>query len=121
MYESPIEMIIGKIQTQMDDDIVKAVQAYHINVNKDELVKALRYDRDQYNNGYTDGRKSMTKCGEWKHTEAYPHKVYCSNCFATYLRNEEWAAELPIILHPNYCPNCGASMQTEQEGANHAG
>lgn len=46
MYESPIEMIIGKIQTQIDDDIVKAVRAYHINVDKDELVKALRYDRD---------------------------------------------------------------------------
>lgn len=54
--------------------------------------------------------------GKWIHTDAFPHKVYCSVCFATYLRNEKWAAELPITLHPNFCPNCGADMRGSADG-----
>ena len=53
--------------------------------------------------------------GKWIHTDASPHKVYCSVCFGTYLHNEKWAAELPITLHPNFCPNCGADMRGEKE------
>lgn len=38
-----------------DNDIYKAVQDVGINVNKEELLKALRYDRNQYDKGYSDG------------------------------------------------------------------
>lgn len=51
--------------------------------------------------------------GTWLHTEAAPHRVYCSACHETYLRNEKWAEELPIKLHPKYCPNCGAQMEVD--------
>ena len=46
--------------------------------------------------------------GVWLRTEAYPHRVYCSVCFATYLKNEKWIDELLVPM--NYCPNCGARM-----------
>ena len=52
--------------------------------------------------------------GKWLHTAAAPHRVYCSVCCETYLRNEQCAEELPIILHPNYCPSCGAQMEEGQ-------
>ena len=45
MYESPIKIITGKMQTQIDGDIYKAVQNVGINVDRVELLKALEYDR----------------------------------------------------------------------------
>jgi hypothetical protein len=61
------------------------------------------------------------KHGEWLKTDAYPHRVYCSLCYKTYVTNEE------IIRgrsdgHPTYCreakycPHCGAKMDLK-EGA----
>jgi hypothetical protein len=58
MYKSPIEIIYQRMQTQVDDDIVRAVQSYNINVDRDELIKALNYDRDQYRKGFEDGKKA---------------------------------------------------------------
>jgi hypothetical protein len=55
MYKSPIEIIYGQMQTQMEGDILRAVQNYGINVDKEELIRALQYDRDQYHKGFRDG------------------------------------------------------------------
>ena len=55
MYESPIKIITGKIQTQIDDEIYNAVQNVGINVDREELLKALEYDRGQYEKGFDDG------------------------------------------------------------------
>lgn len=57
MYKSPIELIIGKMQIQIDDDIYKTVQNIGINVDKEELLKALEYDRGQYEEGFREGKK----------------------------------------------------------------
>lgn len=55
MYESPIGIIYGEMQTQIENDVLKAVQRVGVNVNKEELLKALQYDREQYSKGYEDG------------------------------------------------------------------
>jgi hypothetical protein len=55
MYKSPIEVITQEITRQMDGQILKAVQAVDINVDKPELLRALQYDRHQYEKGYDDG------------------------------------------------------------------
>ena len=55
MYKSPIEIITGKIQIQIDDEIYRAVQNVGINVDKDELLKALEYDRRQFEKGWKEG------------------------------------------------------------------
>lgn len=58
MYKSPITLITEQIQKtiieQEENDIYRAVQKYEINVDKDELIKALKYDRRQYEKGYED-------------------------------------------------------------------
>ena len=54
-YQSPINVISQGIRTQMENDIFKAIQSYDVAVNKDELTKALKYDRDQYEKGFIDG------------------------------------------------------------------
>lgn len=61
MYKSPIqanyaEPIYEQIRDAFDNEVFKAVQAVNIEVDKDELIKALRYDRGQYDKGYWDGR-----------------------------------------------------------------
>lgn len=59
MYNSPIDTIVTQIQmqhkAQLENDIFKAVQNVGVNVDKDELLKALQYDRGQYDKGYKDG------------------------------------------------------------------
>ena len=55
MYESPIKLMETEWSTQMDGNILKAVKNVGINVDKDELLRALKYDRGQYDKGYRDG------------------------------------------------------------------
>ena len=55
MYESPITAILTDMETLYEKECVKVVQSCGFNVNKDELTKALQYDRKQYDKGYADG------------------------------------------------------------------
>ena len=54
MYKSPVEIIYGQMRTSVENDVVKAVMDVGINVDKDELIRALQYDRGQYEKGYQD-------------------------------------------------------------------
>lgn len=55
MYESPINIIQGEMQMWVEGETYKALQNVGIDVNKEELLKALQYDRGQYEKGYKDG------------------------------------------------------------------
>ena len=55
MYESPINIIISELCTNLESDCVKSVQRYGFDVDKEELARALCYDRKQYEKGHTDG------------------------------------------------------------------
>ena len=61
MYKSPIEKYLANVKMTVDDSIYKAVSQYGIKVDKDELLKALQYDRNQYETGYRDGYKARDK------------------------------------------------------------
>ena len=54
-YESPIRMIVGEMETKMEADTMSVIQRYGIDVDKEELIKALNYDREQYEKGYAEG------------------------------------------------------------------
>ena len=62
MYESPIDVVINKITEDLKktetDYIIRATKDIGINVDKVELLKALSYDRQQYEKGYLDGIKA---------------------------------------------------------------
>lgn len=58
-YESPIRMIVGEMETKMEADTMSVIQRYGIDVDKDELIKALNYDRQQYEKGYSDRGKMI--------------------------------------------------------------
>ena len=60
MYESPINMeyenpIYNAVQKELELNVLLAVQKIHISVDRDELIRALQYDRQQYEKGYADG------------------------------------------------------------------
>lgn len=50
-YDSPVKIIHQEIATQLDGEIMKCIQKYGIDVNKEELIKALTYDREQFDKG----------------------------------------------------------------------
>ena len=55
MYQSPIEIIHDNMRMEIEGEVYKAVQRVGVNVDKEELLKALQYDRGQYTNGFKDG------------------------------------------------------------------
>ena len=55
MYESPINQILGEMQVTYENECMKAVQSVGFDINKEELTKALMYDRNQYEKGYRNG------------------------------------------------------------------
>ena len=63
-YTSPIQLVLSDIQMKLEDDACEAVQSVGVNVDKDELIKALQYDREQYAKGFTDGYKQGIEMGK---------------------------------------------------------
>lgn len=65
MYEPPIEIMIkDKILTDIGEKTDNAImleitEQYGVYVDKEELAKALAYDRGQYDKGFADGRQSI--------------------------------------------------------------
>lgn len=64
MYESPIEMVsqitndfTRELIKNEEEAIMRAVCEVGILVDKEELIRALQYDRNQYEAGVTDGLK----------------------------------------------------------------
>lgn len=60
-YKSPIRLYWSDVETSFAEGVdgaivARAEQMLDIQIDKDELMKALKYDRDQYNKGYHDGR-----------------------------------------------------------------
>ncbi len=108
MYKSPIEIFcentLKDIVKQQDDYIFQEVQRIGVSVDKDELIRALQYDREQYEKGYADGKRDAVKYGLWTPLQINGHAfgVTCSEC------NTTWDDK------SNYCPNCGAKMDGER-------
>jgi hypothetical protein len=64
-YESPIHIIrecSRVVAAGIDDEVMKACMYVGIEVNKEELIKALEYDRDQYRKGFHDCLKVLHGC-----------------------------------------------------------
>lgn len=67
-YESPITVFVKQAAREIDDRkteyAVQYVNNMGIDVNKDELIKALAYDRGQYWRGFQDGVRHGTQLGK---------------------------------------------------------
>lgn len=86
MYESPINIITSELSMALsnafDGEVLKAVMQADVDVTREELVKALAYDRGQYTKGYEDGyadgqnaaRADLTFCKDCENWD-YPYSV----------------------------------------------
>lgn len=69
MYDSPINTYVctalddvaKKMAEKMENAIYEEVRHVGIYVDKKELIKALEYDRDQYQKGYDDAKRDISK------------------------------------------------------------
>jgi hypothetical protein len=62
MYKPVMEIISETIRDNFDSLVMKAVHEIGVEVDKEELIRALKYDRDQYEKGFRDGVVSVR---EW--------------------------------------------------------
>jgi len=73
-YESPITMYINHVTNQVIEERDNAVvgmvsEQIGLNIDKEELLKALQYDRDQFEAGYRKGYFAG-------HVDNYPHGLW---------------------------------------------
>lgn len=58
MYKSPVELFMSDIKLQINEKLEEAcytaVMEYFPSVDRGELLRALQYDRQQYEQGYRD-------------------------------------------------------------------
>lgn len=79
-YRSPIEVIQTQFQTRIEGEIYKAVMNVGVYVDKDELLKALSYDRDQYHKGYSDRDAELVRCKDCKRFSYHANVVpFCKH------------------------------------------
>ena len=102
MYESPIkiiesmtDLIYKDIVKKKDDAIFAEIQSsFGVELDRGELIRALQYDRDQYNKGYADGKRDamaeLVRCKDCKHFDKLFKGVGVINKIGTcYLRKTE--------------------------------
>ena len=70
MYKSPVELYVenavSNIVKKQNDEVLEVIQNIGIHVDKDELIKALQYDRNQYDKGYSDAMATIVRCKDCK-------------------------------------------------------
>lgn len=120
MYESPItnyiSEIIDKQMVERENFILATVsEKIGIDVNREELIKALNYDRQQYEKGYADAKAEYKpKDGKWLYRDG-DNVGYCSEC------GEDGGLSFCSsqgdfrFIETDFCPNCGADMRKESE------
>jgi len=78
-WQSPIDMWFSDMEMKLEGEVCRAVQRVGITVDKDELIKALEYDRGQYDkgyaDGYADGKAEMVRCKDCE----YHRYLTCAN------------------------------------------
>lgn len=77
MYESPVTIICDRVakdaNERAEDYIVEEILRFGVIVDKDEMIRAMNYDRRQYQKGYQDGKAAaiaeLIHCRECKYCD----------------------------------------------------
>ena len=103
MYESPISLISQWVDEQIKEQhkqeetaiMSEITRKIGVDVDKDELIRALNYDRKQYEKGYADGRMFG------KH-EIESKLVYLEQCHAIPKEQLEYYGEERTIQYKKF-------------------
>jgi len=100
-YESPVRIIVGEMTSKIEDDIMQVVKSYGIEVNKAELMRALQYDRDQYEKGYQDGEAHRIHEGEKPYKDGARWR--CGRC------------SIAVSRFWHFCQYCGMKIKWDEQ------
>ena len=108
-YKSPIDLCVSQMRMEhekrIEGDIYRAIHDVGIFVDKDELIKALQYDRDKYSKGFHDGYKAaagydkdvveVVRCKDCINAKPYERAdgetgYYCQNNNSTFRYGTNW-------------------------------
>lgn len=101
MYESPLN-VATRLATEVEKDLegkitAKIKKEYNIEVDREELIKALNYDRKQYAKGYEDGYSDGYQAAKEKFIRLIETSIQIS------IKEIEMSA----IKELKACPFCG--------------
>lgn len=105
MYESPITLYyaptLREISEMADKLIATEVQRICPVVNEEELLKALKYDRGQYEKGYEDGKRDA------------PDIIHCKDC-AHYVRHkDDYMCGINVLAYVHEYDFCSRAERIE--------
>lgn len=99
MYMSEIQQ---QIEKQQEDQVMLTVnQSIGYDIDKQELIKALQYDREQYSKGYRDCKSDMLDKVKQARRELDKLPIYgakFTDCFRIHLDREEVFAILDKLI-----------------------
>ena len=81
-----MDSIYKDIVKKKDDAIFAEIQSsFGVDLDRGELIRALQYDRNQYEKGYWDGmadaKAELVRCKDCKYWEEHDGEMFC-NCYA---------------------------------------
>lgn len=94
MYESPLEKIYGEIHEQIvkqdEENMMYAInQAVGYKVDKEELIKALQYDRNQYEKGKKEMQEKIYEAIEEIKQLDSVNIEYCPSGYEEYISKDD--------------------------------
>ena len=106
-YDSPFELTISDIATQMEKKLdelsLKAVQKVGIDVDKDKLLAALKQDAERYREAYAHGYdtgyekrdEEIVRCKDCKHGDLVKNAkgepmIECALLYKGWLKEPDW-------------------------------
>lgn len=112
--DTKINEYLKEKQEEKDNCILLVIEeTLNVNVDKQELIKALQYDRNQYEKGYEDAKRQYDRGhGHWVLERSYgdgKSDYCCSVC------NYDDTMYDNLLSFYKYCPYCGAEMDEEEE------
>lgn len=85
-YAPPVSLNLNDFQYTIGDAVAKAIAKAGIQVNQEELLKALKYDRGQYKAGYDAGFADgfvetlhIVRCRDCKFYNPESHYIGCES------------------------------------------
>jgi len=124
-WVSPVELIYKDVQKtfleKTDEHIMARVESeLGVKVNQDELIKAMNYDREQYEKGFENGYKQrddeIIRCKDCKYFESRDYTYYkTTECENQHVRNMTNGDDMTIFCPEEdfYCPY-GERKETDE-------
>ena len=103
MYESPFDMVMtplsiaveevrDSISGQIIESVLKATRSVNVTVDKEELLRALHYDRGQYDKGYADAKAEIVHCEDCVYRMKHNDDYMCGINVLAYIRATDFCS-----------------------------